>query len=351
MTCDLSARIERWRVLYDRESKTRFLFTIALPPEEPRPLFWPSLRRERVAWAWNQYQRQCERMAWLDDDSLPYLDMRTGTEIFAEAFGCAVHRPEDNMPFAHPLITSARDVARLRVPELRDTPLMYLFEMADELRERAGEDALVKMVDVQSPLDIAALIWDKNDFYCAFVEEPEAVKALAEMVAQLLTAFLDAWFARYGRAHIAHYPSYYMPDGLTLSEDEVGVVNADIFAEFFLPELERLSLRYGALGMHCCAHARHQWQQFLRIPNLRVLNLVQHPEVIAAAYPFFAASTVQMHTCYYGEGDPWTWPAQLPADARVIIDVPADTPQQARTLAARLREACESAEGNQRETA
>jgi len=194
-------------------------------------------------------------------------------------------------------------------------------------------------VDIQSPMDIAALIWDKNDFFIAMLEEPEAVKELADKVSQLFTAFLDAWFARYGREFIAHFPTYYMPDGLTLSEDEVGIVNQECFAEFFLPELTMLSERYGGLGMHCCANSRHQWEQFLRIPGLRVLNLIQPPEVITAAYRYLAPHVAQMHGGY-GQGDPWSWPAQMPAGARVIYELNAASREEALTLLARMREAC-----------
>ncbi|HEY3376965.1 MAG TPA: uroporphyrinogen decarboxylase family protein [Armatimonadota bacterium] len=340
---DIATRKQRWRALYDQADAAQYVFTINLTtPELPRPLPWPSLQRERIAWSWETYCRQRERVEWLPDDSLPYLDVFTGTEIFAEAFGCAVHRLEGNMPFAQPLITRAEEVAKIRVPELSTSSLARLFDIADALRERAGEAALVRLVDVQSPMDIAALIWDKSDFFVAMLEEPEAVNALTRKVSQLLTAFLDAWFARYGRDFIAHYPAYYMADGLTLSEDEVGSVNQDTFDEFFLPELVMLSERYGGLGMHCCAHARHQWEHFLRIPGLRTLNLVQPPEVLADAYHFFAPHVAQMHSSY-GTGEPWNWPAQLPRAARVIFDLNAASRDEALTLAARMREACESA--------
>ena len=342
ITATLQARKARWCALYAQTGVPRHVFMINAPantPLPPRPLPWPAKKQERIEWAWAQYCRQREWSECLDDDAVPFLDMYTGTEIFAEAFGCAIVRPEDNMPFALPLISNAGDVAKVRVPELRDSPLMELFEMADELRRRAGDDALVKMVDIQSPMDIAALIWDKNDFFVAMLEEPEAVKALADAVRQLLTAFLDAWFARYGREFSAHFPTYYMPDGLTLSEDEVGSVSVENFAEFFLPELVLLSERYGGLGMHCCANARHQWDSFRKIPGLRVLNICQSREVTDAAYPYFAPYVVQTHG-NYPDGDPWNWPAQLPAGARVIFEINAATRDEALTLAARMREAC-----------
>jgi hypothetical protein len=338
----LAARKARWCALYADAPAPRHIFTIHAPgalPEPPRPWPWPDNKAARIESAWASYCNQRERAEWLPDDAIPYLDVYTGTEIFAEAFGCAVVRPDDTMPFARPLISSAAEVDAVQVPDLSARPLADLFDIADELRRRAGDEAVMKLIDTQSPMDIAALIWDKNDFFIAMLDAPDAVHALAHKVGQLFTAFLDEWFARYGRDFIAHYPAYYMPHGLTLSEDEVGIVNPELFAEFFLPELVQLSARYGGLGMHCCAHSRHQWEGFLQIPGLRVLNLVQPPEVISAAYRFFAPHLVQIHS-NYPDGDPWTWPAQLPADARIIFQLSAQTREDALALAEKMRAVC-----------
>jgi len=334
----LSARKARWRQHLD--GQPGHLFTIACYPDAPaRPLPWPSLRDDRVEYAWQTYRYMRERAEWLRDDAIPYLNVYTGTEVFAEAFGCSVVRREDDMPFALPLIHDADEVAKLQVPELSSSSLAYLFDMADELRRRAGDDAVMRLVDIQSPMDIAALIWDKNEFYPAFLDAPEAVKELGAKVSALLTAFLDEWFARYGREFIAHYPDYYMPYGLTLSEDEVGVVNEEMFLEFFLPELQALSERYDGLGMHCCAHARHQWANFLRIPKLRVLNLVQPAETIRSAFDFFADHLLQIH-CWGGDGSYESWPAQYPAGARFVIQASAETRNEALALSEKLWTAC-----------
>jgi hypothetical protein len=338
LPCDIAPRTVRWtRFLEDPGAGHLFTITY-LPDEEAPPLPWRELRDERVTWAWRKFERQMARAEWLRDDTLPFLDMRTGTEIFAEAFGCTVHFPDDNMPFALPLVHSAQEADALSVPELSTSSVAYLFDMADELVARAGHGALLRLVDIQSPMDIAALIWEKSSFYPALIEAPEAVLALAEKVKTFLTAFLDAWFGRYGPAFIAHYPDYYMPQGITLSEDEVGAVSHRVYRELFLPELSELSERYGGIGVHCCAHARHQWQGFLDIPNLRLINLVQPEEVLTEAYRFFAAIP-QMHS-WCGEGDPWMWPTTYPAGARVVIQATATTRDEAQRLADRLWIAC-----------
>ncbi len=335
----IAERKERWQRLLDPQQAPTSLYLIHYTPdEEPQPHLWLRCRQERIEWSWRKYQRQLARLEWLADDALPYLDMLTGTEIFAEAFGCPVYRPEDTNPYARPLITQARQVSALKVPEVSATPLAALFEMADELRRRAGPQALVRLVDVQSPMDIAALIWDKNTFYTAMLETPEAVKELAAKVSQLWTQFLDEWLRRYGPDFVAHFPTYYMPKGVTLSEDEIGAVSPALYEEFFLPELQAISDHFGGLGLHCCAHARHQWAGLKRIPNLRLLNLVQPVEVLRQAWDYFAGLP-QMHS-WSGEGDPWTWPAQHPKGSRMVMEMRAETRDEALMLAERMAAAC-----------
>ena len=333
----VAERKQRWCDFLDMSQPPRHLLLINYEPDGIEiPLPHPDKEAARIDSAWDRYERQTKRLEWLDDDTLPSLHVHTGTEIFAEAFGCRVHRPDDTMPSAIPLIDDASAVAKLATPTLDAPPFPQIFRIADELRRRAGDGALMKMADIQSPMDIAALIWNKNSFYPAMCEAPEAVKELAAKVATLLTAFLDEWYGRYGHEFMAHYPDYYMPAGFTVSEDEVGVVNATMFREFFLPELTQLSERYGGIGMHCCADSEHQWAGFLEIPGLRLLNLVQPPDVTRSAYEFFAEHVAQMHS-WQGEGDPWTWPASHPPGVRTVIQAGAKDREEAIELAAKLR--------------
>ncbi|MFP4384907.1 MAG: uroporphyrinogen decarboxylase family protein [Spirochaetia bacterium] len=335
----IQERKKRWIRGLSPENRNTFLFMIEIEGDaKERPVLQAAKMQERIEWAWRKYNTTLDRMARIDDDRLPYLDIATGTEIFAQAFGCSVHYPEDSNPFALPLVRSASEAEKITVPSIDSPPLALPFAMADELYKRADGQALIKLPDIQSPMDITALIWDKNDFFIAMLETPDAVVELAEKVYSLLTAFLDEWFSRYGSEFIAHYPQYYMPRGITLSEDEIGAVNSDIFRQLFRPELERLSERYGGIGIHCCADARHQWENLREIPDLKVLNLVNTFDYITEAYPFFKDTTLQMHSLA-AEGDPWTWPGKLPEGGRYVLSVTANDEEEAARTALKLREA------------
>jgi uroporphyrinogen-III decarboxylase len=280
-------------------------------------------------------------MAWLADDALPFLDPYTGTELFAAAFGCRVATPDSDMPFAVPMVRTAAEASKLRGADLDAAPLRLVFEIADELRRRGGDEALMALPDIQSPMDIAALIWDKTDLFCAMATAPRAVTDLAAKTRQLLTDFLDEWFARYGPELIGHYPHDYFPRGVTVSEDEIGSVSEAMFDEFFLPSLCHLADRYGGLGIHCCAAARHQWPGLKSIEGLRLMNICQPPETARAAHVFFSPEIVHHHYGWTPDGPPQTWVRQLPPDARVVLELHEDDREKSVELAEALNAARE----------
>lgn len=339
----IESRMKRWSRFLQPDADPGFLFLVRVPSElGAGPELWPENAEARVEHIWRAYNESVRRSKVIHDDTVPSLNMFTGTEIFAEAMGCDVHRVENSLPFALAKISSATDVASLKVPELSSSSLAYLFDMADELRRRAGPEAVFKLVDVQSPMDIAALVWEKSSLFMAMIESPEAVKELASKAHELLTAFFDEWFARYGKSFVAHYPDYFMPSGISVSEDEIGNVNPEMFDEFFLPHLVEISNRYGDMGIHCCADARHQWPGFLKVPNLRLLNLVKPParpdDYIKDAYGFFGDRLCHMHLGWLPEADYENIPGLMPEGLRYVLSFEAENEEEAATMADKLSE-------------
>ena len=127
-TSSIEQRKQRWQDFLSMDNGTNYLFQINYQPDaQPRPWPWSHNKSERIEWAWEKYQKHLEQITWLEDDSIPYLDVYTGTEIFAAAFGSEVRRPEDNMPFALPKIRKASEVSSLKVPDLDSPSLAILF--------------------------------------------------------------------------------------------------------------------------------------------------------------------------------------------------------------------------------
>ena len=345
----IEKRLARWRSFMDGELAAGFMFHLNFPlPEQEEQLppavpLWPDKVAQRIERRWAEYELMRRKANRVDDDRVPYLSNVTGTEIFAEAFGCRVHRPDDTNPFALPLIHTAAQADRLKIPELSRSSLAYLFEIGDELHRRGGPDALMKPVDIQSPMDIVALIWNKADLFIAMIEAPDAVRSLAEKVRQLVVAFFDEWFKRYGTIFVAHYPDYVMQGGITMSVDEVGAVSDDMFRTFFREELIALSEHFGGIGIHCCADAHHQWGNFRDIPGLKLINhnvppIRQAGEYIPDSLRFYGTQVAQLPVGWTPDGAPESWPAQFPQGTRVVFQVQAEDAARAAAISERLQE-------------
>jgi hypothetical protein len=287
----IDTRKQRWCDFYAGKRRT----VILIEMDYGKRIYpTPDTMDEFFNYILHQYQVQMDSLEWLPDDRVPYISAVMGTDIFAHAFGSPVIYPGNNNPFARPVVFCAGEMAKIKKPKLEDSSLMEVIEFGYKLKAAAPE-VLLQLPDIQSPLDIAALIWNKSDFFMALYDEPGAVKDLIAMTSDLLTEFLDMWFKTFGREFIAHYPDYYMPSGITLSEDEVGSISTGQFEEFSLPTLYKLSEHFGGhIGIHCCANARHQWGLFKSIPGLVMLNLVQPDTVTREASTYFKDSACQM---------------------------------------------------------
>lgn len=336
----IRVRKERWRRLHDPGSGRRRVFMIYGGDDELPASSSPDPRRKvsRADVEIEACLRQQKRMEWLDDDSLPFVNVSAPTYVFAAAFGCEVFTPEGAGTWIRPLVTKGSQVSSLKVPDLSHPVLAALFDLAEEARRRLGPGVMLKIPDIQSPMDIAAQIWEKTEFYYGFADAPEAVKELASKCRALLTAFADEWFRRFGPEFISHYPDYYMPRGLTLSEDEIGAVSAGMFEQFFEPHLVALAGHFGGLGIHCCAHARHQWENLRRLPGLVALNLTQPSDVTAAAYRYFARDCIHVHDIFPVDTGYLEWFDNEVPDARIVVRPYVKTRREAVELAGRMRE-------------
>ena len=328
----LNTRIDRWRELYTPNPVKRIVrFIIHYPVTGIKwPFLSPDRKDDRIEWAKRMYEWDIKNTENYEDDKLPCLYPLTGTEIFAECFGCNVVRPHNNMPFALPVVFDSASAGALKVPKLEDTPLMLLFEIADELRSFAGDDALMRLPDVQCPMDVAALIWDKNDFFPSMIDEPEAVVELAGKVKELQIVFFDEWFRRYGTNYIAHYPEYYMEKGITMSADEIGCVSPQMFRDLMADEINDLSRRYGGVGIHTCADSINQWDNLKQIDGLRLLNIHRSWDQLLKAFDFFKDTCVQMN--YSADGRNID-SEDLPEICRVVIPLNARDLDHAKELA------------------
>jgi hypothetical protein len=328
---------------------------IIAPPEPTSPEWQQDFTcsehplKEWAPWAVRNYELWCERSDALDDDAVPYVKVTTGTQVFAAAFGCPVRRVEGSNPLALPLVRTAKEADRLPEPHWDAAPLDRVLEFAALARQQAGPEAPLCVPDIQSPFDIAALIWHKEDLYMALCEEPEAVQRLVDKCHRLLETFLREYMRLFAPVNLIHYPGYWAPNhlGCSLSEDEAGNMNTAMFEAYCLPTLTALSGSFGGLFVHCCATANHQHRSFLKVPNLRAMQrnmagvLTTDPRRVIDD---FSGKSVVVVTGVE-EAEDLEIVRMARPDTRFLFDLPPRPLDEARGLYERLRAQCPRNEG------
>jgi hypothetical protein len=244
------------------------------------------------------YERRARSMEQFDDDSVPYASLATNTGIFAAAFGCRIHvyEGQETNAAARPLVRTAAEADRLGTPSLDAPTLSRILEIGRLLRRELGPEASIGVPDIQSPFDIAALIWNKEDLFPALLEEPEAVRRLVGKCQRLLVEFLTEFRRQIGEVNLCHCPYAWAPPelGVWLSEDEAGALSVRMFEEFCLPPLMEMSRAFGGIFVHCCAAADHQYPSFGKLSNLRGLNRVFQKPGAEPAVRAFSGQAVFM---------------------------------------------------------
>lgn len=293
----------------------------------------------------NRYKEKLKYLQDIGDDSVPYVSLNTNTGVFAAAFGCPIHvYAEETNAAARPIVRTAKEADALAEPSLDAPTISRIFELARLLRRELGPEVPIGVPDIQSPFDIAALIWNKEDFFVALLEEPDAVKRLVAKCTRLLSRFIVEFKREFPECNLCHCPEAWAPPelGIWLSEDEVGSLSPAMFEEFCLPVLTELSGRFGGLFMHCCANAEHQFPGFLKIPNLRALNRAggQFEPMLRSDIGRTLAERMVFMVAWAPEKEVNSLLDLAPPGARFLINMPEMPLEEAKATFERLRARC-----------
>ena len=125
--------------------------------------------------------------------------------------------------------------------------------------------------DLQSPVDVASMIFDYTQLVYAMMDEPQRVHTLMRMVTD---AIIRA--CRVFQKEMTGYPlsgfNWWMPQGIWLSDDLQAVLNPDLYREFAVPYNEALAQEFGGLGLHSCGRILHNIENVVGTKGLIVFN-------------------------------------------------------------------------------
>ena len=132
--------------------------------------------------------------------------------------------------------------------------------------------------DFQGPLTTAALLWEQTDFMVSMYEEPEVVHEFLDRVTTQLIKIIRAYIQNSGgRVCSNTWPYVWLPVelGVVMTEDYMPLLSAELYKEFGIPYVERISREFGGLFLHCCGEYEHQLENLVN-SDINILGLEFH---------------------------------------------------------------------------
>jgi len=212
----------------------------------------------------------------INDHDIPAIRTNFGTAVFPSAFSCPLLNTAEENPWAKPIIFDiAEKVYELKEPRIYGSLLGKVIEFT-EYTVKATEGTIpIKMTDLQGPLDIAYLLWDSRWFFTALYDYPREVHYLLDRITNLIISFVTEQKKAAGRAEfIPCHLQQWIPweKGITVSEDLLSILSPQLYEEFAIPYLNRISEYFGGIFIHSCGNITHNLPTLNYITGLRGID-------------------------------------------------------------------------------
>lgn len=200
----------------------------------------------------------------------------------AAYWGGKLRRPVGGCLSIEPVIRSAEEAELVFPGDPRSGDAAKGLEDFAQVRKLLGtEEIRCTTIDFQGPLNTAALLWEQMDFMTSMCTDPEAVHAFLDRVTDHLIQVIRSYIEDSGHRVCGNtWPYIWLPDdiGVCMTEDYMPLLSAEMYREFGIPYVERISREFGGVFLHCCGEYAHQLQ-VLKDSDIHLLGLEFH-------YPF-----------------------------------------------------------------
>jgi hypothetical protein len=203
--------------------------------------------------------RHLETQARLPGVNLPSLFCDWGTVSTAKHWGGRTRFDSTGENIFIDPVAQTIDEALALEPLPVDHPALdahHALALYRRLSEQLQTDALwLRTPDMQGPLNTAGLVMNQEELMMAMISSPEKVHAFLARVCELLIDYARYLRRGTGRRICGNlWPYTFFPDefGVSLTEDLMPLLSADLYKTFGIPTLQRIGEALGGLHIHCC---------------------------------------------------------------------------------------------------
>jgi len=209
-------------------------------------------------------------------DWKPYLKPWHGVGIYADAFGSITDWPRDDYPWTEPIINDISDVYSLKPTAPGESSLMEkVLETIRYFKEQSNGNILISLTDTQSPFNTASLIVRTDILLMACYDNPDAVHHLLSMITELTIEFTKMQMKEIG-SDIA-LPGHIFPagarQGISISDDNNTMISPDMYDQFILPYMNRISKAFDGIYVHSCGNFTTNLPSWKKLDGLLGVNM------------------------------------------------------------------------------
>ena len=179
-------------------------------------------------------------------------------------------------PLVYPKFSNLEEALDYPVKNIEDTPIgKHTLDMVTYFLEKTGGKLPMSYCDIQSPLNIAPNVVDSSSFFTSMYLDSDNVRQFLNKLADLIIAFTQKQKQLIGDALV--YPGHSFAscrefDGFGMSEDNIVMLDADLYTEIISPSFERLGNSFGGPVFHSCGNYANQLKAIKSIRNLQMLD-------------------------------------------------------------------------------
>lgn len=209
----------------------------------------------------------------------PRVTVDFGTVSMPQFWGGTVKLPVGGCKSIEPIIHGVEDLEQICPADPESLDAAKGIELYRNVcRILKTDDLYCTTFDFQGPLTTAAMLWDQTDFMVSMCTEPEEVHRFLDHVTDHIIKVMKTYVKNANHMVCGNtWPFIWLPSdiGMGITEDYMPLISSDMYREFGIPYVERISREFGGLFIHCCGSYEHQLEN-LKNSDINILGLEFH---------------------------------------------------------------------------
>ena len=192
--------------------------------------------------------------------NIPRLVIDFGTVSTASFWGGKIIIPEGGKKWIDPVIHNVDDVDFIKAGDPGTGDVKKGYELWKKVSAGMGSDGVpCTTIDLQGPLNTLSLLWEQQDFMMAMYDYPGKVHKTLEIVTEQLIKIIKSIRKLIPAIEAPLWPYIWIPEdiGIGITEDYMPLLSPELYKEFGIPYVKKLSDEFGGLFIHCCGQFTH----------------------------------------------------------------------------------------------